>query len=154
MNNIRILKKMRGDTRGFTLLELIIVLVLSSVILGLSVVFFANTLPSGMLNATARELSATIRHARTLSHMNGERQIVTLDLDSKKYMLGNRGEKTIPAEVNIKIQDPLTGEQTSGIHRIIFHGTGGAEGGTVVLWNRKRTVSLELDPVAGAVVIK
>ncbi len=139
---------------GFTLLELIIVLFLITLILGISTIFFAIILPSNRFNATVRDISATIRQARTLTQTLGERQAITIDLDSKKYGIEGRGVKDIPSDIYIKVIDPLSGEIYSGKYQIVLHALGGIEGGTIVLWNNKKTVSIQMDPVVGSVVIK
>jgi prepilin-type N-terminal cleavage/methylation domain-containing protein len=144
---------MKKDS-GFTLLELIIVLFLISLIMGMAGVFFANTLPSNRFNATVREIVAGIRYARSLAQVNGENETLTIDLDFKKYELLGRGEKSIPPEVNIKVVDPLSGDVTTGRYQILFPSFGGAEGGTIVLWDKKRVASISLDPVVGSVVVK
>jgi len=69
------------------LLELIIVLFLMSVILGLSAIFFANSLPGYRLNATVRNISTTIKQARSFAKMLNEQQIVTIDLENRQYVL-------------------------------------------------------------------
>lgn len=140
--------------KGFTLLELIIVMFLISIMLAFSAVFFGNALPSGRFNATTRELAAAVRHARTLSQLNGEKQSVLIDLDSGKYGIKGRGEKKLPPDVNIKIVDPFYGEISKGKFQFVFHTAGSAEGGTIVLWNRKKTVNINIDPIVGAVVIR
>jgi general secretion pathway protein H len=144
----------RPDPKGFTLLELIIVLFLITLILGLSTIFFANILPSNRFNATIRNISATIRQARTLSQTLGKEQTITIDLDSKKYGIEGRGVKDIPSDIYIKVIDPLSGEIHSGEYQLVFHTIGGVEGGTIVLWNNKKTVSIRMDPVVGSVVVK
>ena len=87
---------MKLSRAGFTLLELIIVIFLITLMVGLSAVFFANTLPSGRFNATVRELASTIRQARHLAQLNGEKQIITIDLDSRSYGIEGRGKKNLP----------------------------------------------------------
>lgn len=140
---------------GFTLIELIIVIFLITLILGMSSFFFANNLSSVRFNAAVRDMSATIRYARSLSQTNGEDQTVIMDLDTKKYGLEGRGEKKIPPDINIKILDPFSGEQyNKGEFPILFHATGGVEGGTIVLWNDKKTATIQMDPVVGTLVIK
>ena len=142
------------NSNGFTLLEIIIVLFLMALILGLSTIFFANTLPSSRLNATAREISATIRHARHLALINGEKQTMTINLDSRYYGLEGIAQKNIPSGIALKVVDPLLGEVDTGEYPIIFNATGAMEGGTIVLSTEKKTVSIQLDPVVGSVVIK
>jgi general secretion pathway protein H len=139
---------------GFTLLELLIVLFLITLMLGLSTIFFANTLPSAKLNATAREISATLRHAKDLALINGQEQTVTIDLDSKYYETEGISHKNIPSSINIKVIDPLLGEIRNGKYPFVFDATGGMEGGTIILSARKKTVRIQLDPVVGSVVIK
>lgn len=142
------------DSAGFTLLELIVVIFLISLILGLSTVFFSRALPSNRLNAAAREISATIRYARSLAQIHGEDRIVSLDLDSKSYGIEGRGTKNIPADIAIKVIDPLEGEMGSGKYRIVLNGSGGIEGGAIVLSQDQRSLRIEPDPVVGSVVIK
>lgn len=139
---------------GFTLLELIIVIFLITLILGLSTVFFANTLLSSRLNATVREMSATIRHARSIAQINSETQVVSIDLDSRSYGIEGRGNKSIPSGINIKIMDPFSGEVHNGKYPIVLYAAGGIEGGTIVLSDNRRSVSIQLDPIVGAVVVK
>lgn len=142
------------NTSGFTLLELIVVLFLITLMLGLSSVFFANTLPSGRFNATAREIAATIRQAKHLAQRLGEKQVVTINMDSKSYGIEGRTRKELPSGVSFKVIDPLSGEITGGNYTIAFHATGSTEGGTVILWNSTRTAQILIDPIAGAVIIR
>jgi len=139
---------------GFTLLELLIVLFLAVLMVMLSAVLFTNTLSSSRLNASAREISASIRHARTLARIHGERQTVSIDLDSKQYGVEGRALRNIPPDVNIKVTDPFSGGVYSGKYLIVASTTGAVSGGTIVLWNKKRAVTIQLDPIIGAVVIK
>lgn len=146
--------KCKIKNSGFTLLELIMVLFLIALILGLSTILFVNILPSSRLNATAREMSATIRHAKHLALINGEKQTITINLDSRSYRMESIIHKNIPSGITIKVIDPLLGEIRNGEYTIIFSATGGMEGGTIVLSSNKKTASIQLDPVVGSVVIK
>lgn len=139
---------------GFTLIELIIVLFLITLILGLSAMYFSKSLSSSRLSAAARELSSSIKYAGTISRTEGVDRTITIGLDTGTYRLDSGKMGKIPEGVHVKVIDPLTGEIVRGDYSIIFHAEGGVEGGTVVLWNEKRTVNIQLDPVVGAVVIK
>ena len=150
---IKHLKSKIPDT-GFTLLETIIVLFFMALILGLSTIFFANTLPSNRLNATAREISATIRHARHIALINGEKQTMIINLDSRFYGIEGIAQKGIPSGITLWVIDPLLGEVRNGEYPVVFHSTGSMEGGTIELSSGKKIVSIQLDPVVGSVVIK
>ena len=125
-----------------------------TLIVGLVPVFYAKALPSSRLNAAAREMSALIRYARSLARIHGEQQVLTIDLDSGHYGIEGRAPKSIPPDVGIKVVDPFTGEVQRGQYRLIFQSPGGMPAGIIALWNNKREVKIELDPVVGAVVIK
>jgi general secretion pathway protein H len=140
--------------KGFILLELIVVLFLASVIMGISAVFLANFLPSNRLNATARNISSTIRYARSLAQIQNERQTVIVDLDAKKYGIESRGLKDVPSDVGIKIIDPVSGEIREGKYSLIFQATGNVEGGTIVVWNSKKSITIQTDPVLGSVNVQ
>lgn len=139
---------------GFTLLEIVIVLVLATFIAALSTVSFMDMLPSAKLAATARDISATIRYARSLAQINGEAQAVMIDLDSRNYSLAGHGTKLIPSEVFMKVTDPFAGDVYQGRYTIVAYTSGAVSGCTIVLWNRKKTLSIQTDPVVGAVIIK
>ncbi len=136
---------------GFMLLELIIVLFLISVIIGLSAVFFANSLPTHRLNATVRNISTTIKQARAIAKMMNEPQVVVIDIENKRYSLEGYAAKDIPPDISLKVVDPVEGDIVDGTYAIVVHTTGGVEGGTIVLWNTRRTVSVQIDPIIGTV---
>jgi general secretion pathway protein H len=143
-----------GETSGFTLLELMIVLVLVTIVTGLSTVFFANSLPSAKLNATGRELSAMIRQAALLSKSRGETQVISINFDTRRYGLEGGISRNIPREIGIRVIDDALGEVSSGVYPITFHESGGIEGGTILLWSNKRRLAVSIDPILGSTVVR
>ena len=139
---------------GFTLLEIIIVLLLMTLILGMSTIFFAGYLPSVKLNATGREITGTIRQARSLARMNMERRTVMIDLDSKAYGIVGLGTRSLPPDVRIRIIDPFSGEIIGGKYPIVFNPTGGMTEGIIILSWGKKVIRIEMDPITGAALIK
>ena len=141
-----------NDNKGFTLLEMMLVIFLITLILAISVSMFTNALPSQRVDATARELIATFRQARSTAMTSGQWQVLTLDIDSRQYSIeGGGAPRSIPDEVAVKVLDPLYGEITKGGYRFVFSPSGVSEGGTIVLSAGKKVVDLDVDPVVGAV---
>jgi len=136
---------------GFTLLELIVVLLLISLIAGISVVMFTGTLSSGKLDATARSLVAAMKHARGQSAMSGEPHAVFIDLDAGSYGIEGTDGRPFPRGITVSFTDPLAGTQTSGRHLIAYDPVGGIQGGTVLLATPKRSVTVRPDPIVAAV---
>jgi type II secretory pathway pseudopilin PulG len=140
--------------KGFILLELIVVLFLITLIMGIALIFFANFLPSNRLDATVRNISSTIKHARSLARINNRIQVVTFDFDSKQYGIEGREIKDIPSDIGVKIIDPMAGEIFRGKYHFLLHVAGNIEGGAIIVWNAKKSVSIQPDPIVGTVIIK
>ncbi|HEY3275602.1 MAG TPA: prepilin-type N-terminal cleavage/methylation domain-containing protein [Syntrophorhabdaceae bacterium] len=139
---------------GFTLLELIIVMLLASLMLGLGGVFVASTLPSARLASTARDISAAIRQTRLLAQNRGMDLALVFDLDRRLYGIEGVGVRKLPAEVSLGVVDPYSGIMRNGRYSMNFSSTGGIEGGVVVLSYKKKAIYIETDPVVGVVRLR
>jgi general secretion pathway protein H len=147
-------ESVKSREKGFTLLEIIIVITLVVLILSFTTLFFGNALPGARLNSAARELSAMMRYAKILARNNGELQTVLINLDTGRYGIEGVQTKNIPEGINIRVTDLVTGEISRGNYTVLFHESGISEGGTITLWNAKRTLNIELDPIVGSVILK
>jgi general secretion pathway protein H len=139
---------------GFTLLELMVVMLLMTLVIGISTIFFANTLMSTTFNTTVRDVSTTIRQARSLAQIHGERKAVTIDLDSKTYWIDGKKVREIPSDIQVRIIDPVYGDIFEGKYQVVANAMGGIQGGSIVLWNDKKTATIQPDPIVGSVVVK
>jgi prepilin-type N-terminal cleavage/methylation domain-containing protein len=146
-------RKIAGDD-GFTLIEIMMVMVLILIILGVSTVFFANRLPSEGLNAAGREMSAMLRFARLLAKNSGEPRSVFINLDTGRYGIPGVQTRSIPRDITVKITDPLEGDITRGEHSVVFNESGGAGWGRITLTGGRKTLHIDLDPVLGAVIVR
>jgi general secretion pathway protein H len=140
--------------KGFTLLETVIVLLLISLSLGLSAVYFAGFLPAVRFDTAGRELAATLRQARNLARLDGENRTVFIDLDGGTYGIGDGARRSIPPGSRLAVYDPLAGEIIGGVYTIVFHPHGGMRGGTVWLRGEKKSLRVELDPILGTGVLR
>lgn len=144
---------MKGE-RGFTLLELIVVLSLVSLMLGLSALHFGRALTGTRYDRTVKEIASTFRHARALAKLRGEPQTIVFDFDARTY--GIRGQKSRPIYegVSVKSSGGINGDVSEGRYRLTFYPDGTARGGTLVVFNDKKSAEISVDPVAGATVVK
>ena len=154
MNPSSITDPVFRSRKGFTLLELLIVMTIITIMLSISTVYISSALPSSRFNSTVRNMAATIRHAKYLLQKSGKKQVVTINIDSKKYGIEGQSEKEIPKGIDLKIIDTFEGEIDEGIFRLPFSNSGWPGGGTIVLSYKKREVKINIDPVVGATIIK
>jgi general secretion pathway protein H len=136
---------------GFTLLEILMVLFMITLIIGLSAVVFSRSLPSQQLEASAREMIATFRHARHAAISEGKWQSVMINMNARNFGIEGGSTRDIPDAVSVMVIDSVNGEITEGGYRFVFSPAGVAEGGTIVLSAGKKVVSVDIDPVVGAV---
>jgi general secretion pathway protein H len=144
---------MKRTHKGFTLLEIIIVLFLVTLMTGLSAVFFSSFIPSVKFDAAGREMTAMLRHARSLARMTMESQTFVIDLDNKTYGIDGLATKHVPPESLIKVIDTFSGEMMHGRYSVVFHPAGNMEGGAIILSIRKKVLRIDMDPIMGAVLI-
>lgn len=144
----------KKNKAGFMLIELIIVLFLIILIIALSTVFFANSLPSSKFNATVREIASNIRYAKTSAKIKGENQIFYIDIDARQYGIDGATTKNLPPNINVRAADPFLGEIYKGRYQVLIYTSGGLEGGTIIVSDDKRTAAIHLDPIVGAIVVK
>jgi type II secretion system protein H len=139
------------NRKGFTLLEVLMVLFLITLIIGISAAFFSNSLPSQKLEASAREIMATFRHARSSAISEGKWQTVIINIDGRNFGIEGGRTRVIPESVSVKVIDNVNGEITEGGYRFVFSPVGVAEGGTIVLSTGNKIITVDIDPVLGAV---
>jgi len=151
------MKIIRGgnlNKHGFTLIEIIIVLSLMVLVLGLSTVFYANSLPKFRLNAATRDVIAEMRKARALARIQNEKQTILFNLDKRNFGIAGGKLHEIPQGISIRLVHPLTGEVSKGSASISFYPTGGAEGHAIMLSNERRSQMIKIDPVVGAAIVQ
>ncbi len=144
----------RTKPSGFTLLELILVLSLVLLLLGMVTASFAGFLSASRVQATAREMAASLKQAKALAAVKGEPQNWYLDLDQRVFGIEGREEKKIPPPVNVTIQEEGGETITQGRYPLTFEANWGARGVRFRLFDAKRSLGIELDPVLGAVAVK
>lgn len=137
--------------RGFTMIELLVVIFIMTLAMGLTATVFTRSLPSSRLDASVRELVAAFKQSRAQAISQGERRVLVVQLDERRYGLEGKTPKQWPDDVSVTVADPLVGDVIRGEYRFVFHPTGASEGGTVVLSAGKKRIQVDIDPVVGAV---
>ncbi|MEW6188417.1 MAG: prepilin-type N-terminal cleavage/methylation domain-containing protein [Thermodesulfobacteriota bacterium] len=143
-----------NNPSGFTLLEMIIVLLLSLLILGVVSVSLAGLISSTRLLGAAREFQASLRQARDLAAIHGEEQEWRVDLESGVYGIEGRSQRKIPPRVGLIIVVSTGEEIRSGKYLLRFQPNRGSSGELFRLTDKNRMVTIALDPVIGAVIYR
>jgi len=137
--------------KGFTLLELLIVLVI--MVLGFSAI--SINLSSGSdaleLKGAARELVSALRYARGQALMSHQETTVAIDLSENSYTITGRDKiYRIPEAIDISVvtaQDELEGD---GVAKIRFFADGSSIGGRITLEKGNAGWQIDINWLTGA----
>lgn len=140
--------------RGFTLLELLVVLVI-----GVLLVSLAPPLLSGLSGATelrgaARQVAAGLRSARNEAVSRQREATLTLDLEQRRFgVTGDPREIVLPEGLGIRLytaQAEVVDGATGGIR---FFPDGSSTGGAITVSGSQRAYRVSVDWLTGAITI-
>lgn len=149
------------NTHGFTLLEVILVLVFIGLIAGLTTPFVMSTLERIKHQTETRNINSALRYARSEAITRKTVTTFNADIDSNKYWIGDKEAKTSSVT---KTLDPgfsmsrITGnEETieSGTFAVNFYPRGNSSGGTILIakvspGKSDSAYEITIDPVTGS----
>ncbi|TFG60042.1 MAG: type II secretion system protein GspH, partial [Deltaproteobacteria bacterium] len=103
----------RSAARGFTLLELIVVLFLAGLVAALVAPSFSGTLESSRLRSGAAGVRATLTLARTLAASGSRLRSVVFDIERGEYVVDGEARTYVLPE-GIRIESARVGNEEPG----------------------------------------
>jgi general secretion pathway protein H len=140
---------------GFTLLEIVIVLVLAVVIYALILGVPLRGGKSADLKYAARTLASGLRQAQTTAMATRHDATLTLDLEQKEYqVLGDKEAHKLPDGIDLKLftaQSEVTSDKRGAIR---FYPDGSSTGGRITVSSGERKFLVDVDWLTGRVSIE
>lgn len=118
---------------GFTLLELLVVLVLMALVTGVAVPLLSAAMPGVQLKSAVRDVLAGLRQAREQAILTQKPAALTIDVSKRTIWLSDRrGEKRLPKDIQITlvVAGSAEGAQQGSF---VFYPDGSSTGGHVIL---------------------
>jgi general secretion pathway protein H len=139
--------------RGFTLLELLAVLVLLSAVLATAVPALMKT--GGIeLRASARTLAAGLRRARSQAIQHSSREALSLDVERREFALSfEKRSRKLPGNINYTLYTARSTLESSERGAIRFFPDGGSTGGRITLSSGQRVIRVDVDWLSGRIRI-
>jgi len=119
--------------RGFTLLELVVVLLILGLLAALAAPTISGTLESGRLRSGAAEMRAVFTLARTLAVSGGKERAVIVDRARGLYGVDGEEERRLPEGVEVSSARVGDRAEEGDTFRVQFYPDGSAEETEVVL---------------------
>lgn len=143
-----------SPSAGFTLLELILVLVIAGIVMAVVLPNFQPAIASMQLRSATRDVASALRHVRGQAMARGRDAEFFLDVNQHVYRVsGRRKAFALPSSVKLTLftaESELTGD---GQGNIRFFPDGSATGGRVTLETPGKKQLVDVNWLTGAVVI-
>jgi general secretion pathway protein H len=139
--------------RGFSLLELVVVIVLIAAATALTAGVMSSGLPGQQLRGAAREIAAQLRFARAQAIVSGQPQRFELDAATREWTGPKQRKGTLPAKIEV-VAVGARDEQPRGTTAAYrFFPDGASTGGHIRLRRGTAEARVDVDWLTGAVTV-
>jgi general secretion pathway protein H len=140
---------------GFTLLEVIVVLVIAGIAYGLILGVPMRGASVADLKAASRALASGLRQAQTTAMATRRDALLTLDLDTREFVVGgDEVVRKLPEGIELKLytaQAEVASERRGAIR---FYPDGSSTGGRITVAAGERKYLVDVDWLTGKVSIE
>ena len=141
----------RAREHGFSLIEMIAVLVLIALVFAFVTLSFSKSLSSAKIQAASRDLVAALRFTRGQAIVKGKSTSLELDIENNRYMTPGRHVVELPKNMRMTLltaDNEVTGANSG---RIRFFPDGASTGGHISVLMGKDEWRINVDWLTGAV---
>lgn len=141
-------------SQGFTLLEVLLVLVIGGLLMGVAV----SSLSEGpVLRKSSREVAASLRHARAQAVIRQQPTLWKMNIQERRFWIdgatADAGRQLSPS-ITAKINTTSAEVDAANQGGIRFFPDGSSTGGSVELTQNKQTFKVNVEWVTGRVSIQ
>jgi general secretion pathway protein H len=143
-----------GVSRGFTLLELLIVLFLMGLAYGLAAPMVGSGAVTLELKSATRQLAAGLRKARGTAIAQRDEATMTVDVELRRFSLsGDSKIYPLPKAIDIELFTAQSEQLEEKVGNIRFFPDGTSTGGRITLTAGGSNFAVDVDWLTGKVVI-
>jgi len=135
--------------QGFTLVELMVVMVIIALIMGLVATSMSSSISAAEARAATRKVVASLRYTRVRAIIDKSEQVFLVNTENRSYVAPGRKQVNLPEGVEVAIttaRSELTSEDVAGIR---FFPDGGSTGGHIELTVNEREYRINIAWLTG-----
>lgn len=140
-------------SRGFTLLEVLVVVALMAVIASLAAPLLVRAVSGMEAQVSARQVAATLRKSRSQAIIENRDMAVTVGVDDRSIRIGGDAVEKLPDNVRVRIYSARSEQEDENTAGIRFFPDGSSTGGEIVLQDGKSVYHVRVEWLTGQVAI-
>jgi len=142
------------QTRGFTLVEIVVVIALIGLIFAVISVSIGAGLEGAKVRAASRDLAAALRYTRTQAIVKRESQALTLNVDARSYTAPGKPPVQLPKQMSLKLLTAASEQVDEGVGRIRFFADGSSTGGHIDVLRERAVWGIDVAWLTGEVTLR
>ncbi len=119
--------------RGFSLLELLVVLVIVALMATVVGVSISRSISGAEVRSASRDLTAALRYTRGQAILTRSEKTLSVDVEKREYQAPDKPVVTIPEDMTIRLLTAQTEQTGESAGTIRFFPDGSSTGGKVTL---------------------
>lgn len=140
--------------RGFTLIEVILVLLLIGVVVGVAAVSLTDGLATARVRSAGQDLVAALRYTRAQAIVSRRQQALELDVEARSYVAPKRETVQLPKNVELRLLTAAEEQTGASTGRIRFWPDGSSSGGRIKLVYGEQAWDVEVAWLTGEVRLR
>lgn len=136
---------------GFSLIEIIAVLVIISLIMALTVTSITRSLDSTRVRVAAKDITSALRYTRGQAILSHEEQTLDFDLDKKTYQAPGKDAVELPEGLELKLLTARDEVSSENVGKIRFFPDGSSTGGRVTVLAGEREWRINVGWLTGEI---
>ncbi|KFN51328.1 type II secretion system protein XpsH [Arenimonas composti] len=137
--------------RGFSLLEIVVVIALIAMLAGIAAATIGRAMPGQQLRGSARELATQLRFTRAQAIASGREQVFELDLGSRAWRGAGGRSGRVPEDFELIVTTARDPRPQREVAVVRFFPDGAATGGRIVLQYRDAAWRIDIGWLTGEV---
>ena len=138
---------------GFTLIEMMAVILLLAIALTAVTFSFSKSLHSARIAAASRDLVAALRYTRGQAIVKGQQEVLLLNLNDNSYVAPGKASVKLPADMTMRLttaEQEVTGGNIGGIR---FFADGSSTGGHISVLQDRREWRINVAWLTGDIAL-
>lgn len=143
-----------GRSSGFTLLEMLVVIVLIAVAITAVGITVGKSLQSAQVRAVSSDLAAALRYTRGQAIVKGQSQVISFNTRKRTYKVPGHAVEKLPEGMKFRLRTAAEERINADTWGLRFYPDGSSTGGRITITRGPREWHVNVSWLTGEVSVK